>query len=442
MNPFLLADSEVMTGTCICVVACVGLNSTRIQVEKKLDTLETDLQQKLFTLTKTFTFIGLISATVILITAIIIQCIQTGVNEEVGGKIFMKKLFQNITLCMVILLVAIPEGLPMSVSISLAFSTTRMYKYENILIRNLDAPERMGQITEICCGLTGTLTSGDMKVQKFYAEQKMINNSRKDTIMHCEMKDETLLLLRESMLYNTSCHMEINENSFYVPKGNDTECAFLRWLQDAEVDVHGHCQGRQACEVGRIPLTSYTKRSIVAIKHPNMEDTIRIFIKGAPEVVLNQCTETFDSNGDKIQLDDDIKKEIKKQMKKEMTTQGFRTLGFSYKDMTVDEYESIEGVHEEIESDRVIQRLVAGQTFIALIALEDPLRDHVKKAIKRAKTAKITTRIVTNNSLETTIAQAIDAGLLDASYHDKDVEKPEGIAMLGTELEAACGGLK
>jgi len=75
---------------------------------------------------------------------------------------------------MVILLVAIPEGLPMSVSISLAHSTTRMYKYENILIRKLDAPERMGQITEICCGLTGTLTSGDMRVEKFYAEQKMI----------------------------------------------------------------------------------------------------------------------------------------------------------------------------------------------------------------------------------------------------------------------------
>lgn len=174
LNPFLLADSEVMTGNCLCVVACVGINSTRIKEEKKLDTLETDLQQKLFTLTKTFTFIGLISASVILITAIIIQCIQTGVNDEVGGKIFMKKLFQNITLCMVILLVAIPEGLPMSVSISLAHSTTRMYKYENILVRKLDAPERMGQITEICCGLSGTLTSGDMKVEKFYAEQKMI----------------------------------------------------------------------------------------------------------------------------------------------------------------------------------------------------------------------------------------------------------------------------
>lgn len=123
--------------------------------------------------------------------------------------------------------------------------------------------------------------------------------------MHCEMKEETLLLLRESMLYNTSCHMEINENSFYVPKGNDTEIAFLRWLQDAEVDVHGHMQGRQAVEVNRIALNSYTKRSIVAIKHPNMDDTIRIYVKGAPEVILGQCAYTFNQHGEKIELDQD-----------------------------------------------------------------------------------------------------------------------------------------
>jgi magnesium-transporting ATPase (P-type) len=78
-----------------------------------------------------------------------------------------------------------------------------------------------------------------------------------------------------------------------------------------------------------------------------------------------------------------------------------------------------------------------------LIALLDPLRDHVKKAIKRATKAKITTRICTNNSLETTVAQAIDAGLLPASYLDNDDStKLEGQAMLGSELTKACGGLK
>lgn len=115
-------------------------------------------------MTKTFTFIGIIASFIILVTAIIIQSIQTGVNEEVGGKIFMQKLFQNITLFIVLIMVAIPEGLPMTVSISLAHSTTRLYTSEAILVRKLDAPERMGQITEICTGLTGTLTTGDMTV--------------------------------------------------------------------------------------------------------------------------------------------------------------------------------------------------------------------------------------------------------------------------------------
>jgi len=152
-----------------------------------LDTSETDLQQKLFTLTKTFTFIALISAIVIFILALIIQCIQTGVNEEIGGKTFMKKLTQNVTLCIVILMVCIPEGLPMAVSISLAHSTQRMYSFDKILVCNLEAPEKLGQITEICTGLTGTMTQTDFTVRKFYAQKKMIKNSRPDTIKNCEL---------------------------------------------------------------------------------------------------------------------------------------------------------------------------------------------------------------------------------------------------------------
>jgi len=82
-----------------------------------------------------------------------------------------------------------------------------------------------------------------------------------------------------------------------------------------------------------------------------------------------------------------------------MTKQGFRTLGFSYKDMSVEDFYAIDGVEKEIESQEVEEALCADHTFIALIALKDPLRDHVKKAINRAKRAKITTRIITNNSL-------------------------------------------
>lgn len=176
-----------MTGSCIAVVACVGDYSTRIQVEPKLNTSETQLQQKLYPLTKTFIFIGIIVSFCILVTAIVIQCIQTGVNEEVGGKIFMTKLFQNITLFFVLIMVAVPEGLPLSVEISLSQATKRMYSREKILVRKLDAPERMGQITQINTGLTGTLTTGEMSVVKFFAQDMMITNSRKDTITNSEL---------------------------------------------------------------------------------------------------------------------------------------------------------------------------------------------------------------------------------------------------------------
>jgi Ca2+-transporting ATPase len=84
-------------------------------------------------------------------------------------------------------MVAVPEGLPLSVEISLSQATKRMYSREKILVRKLDAPERMGQITQINTGLTGTLTTGEMSVVKFFAQDMMITNSRKDTITNSEL---------------------------------------------------------------------------------------------------------------------------------------------------------------------------------------------------------------------------------------------------------------
>lgn len=115
-------------------------------------------------MSKTFTFLGIWSAIIILITAIVIQCVQTGVNDEVGSVIFMKKLMENFTLAIILIMVSIPEGLPMTVAISLAYSTIRMFNKDHILVRDLSSPEKMGQITELLTGCTGTLTTCDMKV--------------------------------------------------------------------------------------------------------------------------------------------------------------------------------------------------------------------------------------------------------------------------------------
>lgn len=116
------------------------------------------MQDKLYNLTKTFTFIGIFASLTIFLAAIVIIVIQTVIDVEVGAQICLKKICESITLVITIVIVAIPEGLEMVVSISLAYSFERMFNKDKILVRKLDSIEKMGQITDINVGKTASLT--------------------------------------------------------------------------------------------------------------------------------------------------------------------------------------------------------------------------------------------------------------------------------------------
>ena len=140
-------------------------------VEPKLDTeTKTPLQESLTGLSKTFTFIGLIMCILILIVSLVITFIYGAVDEEVNGRDVVKKVMDCITLSVILLIVAIPEGLPMVVTVSLAFSVLRMYEKDGVLVKDLNAPEILGQATEILIGKTGTITTENMTVKAFYAQ--------------------------------------------------------------------------------------------------------------------------------------------------------------------------------------------------------------------------------------------------------------------------------
>lgn len=99
----------------------------------------------------------------------------------------MKKATALANIIIILIVVSIPEGLPLTIGISLAFSVMKMYK-EGILVRKLDAPEKMGGIQEICCSKTGTLTKNEMKIKQFYCENRLIINNRKDTLIQCDLR--------------------------------------------------------------------------------------------------------------------------------------------------------------------------------------------------------------------------------------------------------------
>lgn len=338
-DPFLFADHYLVSGTCRAIVVCVGPKSSRKDKEEKIDTdSSTELEKKLQTLSKSFTFIGIIAALIILITSITILCIQTGVDEEVGGKVFMKKLTEQFTLAIIIVMVAIPEGLPMTITISLAFSVIRMYEQDNVLVRDLESPEKMGQVTDLCIGKTGTLTTEEMTVEYFWL-QKSILNSRKNTIHNCHLQPFVKELMVESVCYNNRAHIEMNENAFYIPKGNGTDVSLLKWLQEAEIPVHEYVSRKHDLIVGQAPFDPISKREVVAFRNPDI-DGIRVLIKGSPESVLASSQAFLDISGNVDNLDSKNKGTFDREQDK-WCEKGLRVIGFAYRDLTQEQWEEL-----------------------------------------------------------------------------------------------------
>ena len=303
-SPFLYADSFVMVGTCKAVVCCVGEHSSRGIVDSKYDTdgMETELTRKLDNIGGSLRFIGLLAALVILGVSLLVLFLQTGVDEDVGGKIFTKKLVDNIVISLIVLIVAIPEGLPMTVAVSLAHSVLLMNKYDNVLVRDIESVEQVGLITDLCLGKTGTMTTEEMEVVSFYTQNIFVLNSRKNTLQNCELDNSIIDKIVESIVWNSQAYIEMTENSFYVPVGNGTEVSLIKWLQAAEIPVHEHMAEKEGRVLASVPFSSKLKRSIIAVEHPHLHDTVRIYVKGAPEIVVNNCRSFYDEHAQKVPL--------------------------------------------------------------------------------------------------------------------------------------------
>ena len=187
----------------------------------------------------------------------------------------------------VIAVVSIPEGLPLAVGVSLAFSVMKMHD-DKLLVRKLDAPEKMGAVEEILCGKSGTITTAKMKVAVMNIQGMEINNTRKDTLENCKLSPETLDLVKQSILYNTEARVEMDHTT-YVPVGNSTEVSLLKFLQAAEVPVHLMIQRKLGRVRAHSPFSPELRRSAIAVDSPEHSGEVYIYVKGAPEYIIDLC---------------------------------------------------------------------------------------------------------------------------------------------------------
>jgi Ca2+-transporting ATPase len=238
-DPFLISGTIMNTGACKVVVAAVGKFSRRGITEEKLDTeTKTPLQKRLENLAARFTKWGVIAALMIAVATAINTVVTVSINSNAGWVYFFKAISKIITNILIIIMVAVPEGLPMTIAISLAFSVKRMID-DGILVKNLESPEMMGSVTEICTGKTGTLTYGDgMTVEMFYTQSREIKNNRDNTFLNCDLDEETVKLIKESILFNCSAHIEMNDEAMFEARGNGTEVGLINFLQANDIDVN------------------------------------------------------------------------------------------------------------------------------------------------------------------------------------------------------------
>lgn len=153
----------------------------------------------------------------------------------------LQKLLRTFTTAVAIVIVSVPEGLPLAVSLAMAFSVDYM-KTDNLLVKKMEAVETLGYVKDICTGKTATLTQDDQHVRKYYIGEQTYDfgNDKID-----KLNEDVKQVLEECIIYNCDARIEMSENGYYEPVGNGTEVAMLRFLQENEICVQDKLAARQ-----------------------------------------------------------------------------------------------------------------------------------------------------------------------------------------------------
>ncbi|CAI9552635.1 unnamed protein product, partial [Staurois parvus] len=299
-----------------------------------------------------------------------------------------------------VLVVAVPEGLPLAVTISLAYSVKKMMK-DNNLVRHLDACETMGNATAICSDKTGTLTTNRMTVVQAYVGD----------VHYKEIPDpdglpaKTLDVLVNAIAINSAYTSKVlpAEKDGGLPRqvGNKTECGLLGFVLDLKRDYQGVRNIIPEEKLYKVYTFNSVRKSMSTVV--KLEDgSFRMYSKGASEIILKKCSKIQNSAGETRLFRPRDRDEMVKKVIEPMACDGLRTICIAYRDFS----QSPEPDWDN-END-----IVTDLTCIAVVGIEDPVRPEVPEAIRKCQRAGITVRMVTGDNINTARAIAIKCGII------------------------------
>ncbi|MEZ3563313.1 calcium-translocating P-type ATPase, PMCA-type [Muribaculaceae bacterium Isolate-110 (HZI)] len=367
----VLRGTRVLEGHGIMKVTAVGdaTENGKVYTAAQIDnSVRTPLNEQLDRLG------GLISKISYLLAAIIIvgRVIMYFVNNDFDLLSFITYLLQSVMLAVTLIVVAVPEGLPMAVTLSLAYSMRRMLKSNN-LVRKMHACETMGATTVICTDKTGTLTENQMRVF--------------DTDFFIPESDSTHIYL--DMAVNSTAEIDFSGDKPKV-SGNPTEGALLLWLNSKGIDYRTLRETTDT--IAELPFSTERKYMATVVRLSDGREVL--YVKGAPEIIFALC-----HNYPK-----GVTKEVVDSMLLGYQSQAMRTLGFAYQELKPGDATFSDN---RITADNL--------TFIGLVAISDPVRASVPAAVKEVLDAGIKVKIVTGDTPGTATEIARQIGLWDDS---------------------------
>ena len=398
---YICRGTSIVDGHCVLEVKKVG-DATEygkvfegVQID---NSVKTPLNEQLDNLADLITKVSYAIAALVIVGRLIVYFSNpANAIEHIDWLLFGGYMLNTVMIAITVVVVAVPEGLPMSVTLSLAYSMRRMMATNN-LVRKMHACETMGATTVICTDKTGTLTQNQMTIYETY-----FNPATDDT------------LVAEMMAVNSTAYLDFTDKDKPSVLGNPTEGALLLWLYGKGVN---YLPIREENEVLQ-QLTFSTERKYMAtlVQSVVLGKSV-LYVKGAPEIVMTFCHSAGKFNSPISQADFEAKLLQYQQ-------QAMRTIGFAYKG--IDYPKAVISENGKL--------VVEGLQFVGITAISDPVRPDVPAAIKECMGAGIQVKIVTGDTPGTAKEIARQIGLWDDTCTDiNHITGAEFAAMSDTDL--------
>jgi Ca2+-transporting ATPase len=441
MDPFILSGAKVSEGVGTFMVTATGIHSSygKTMMSLRDESEVTPLQAKLNVMATYIAKLG--GASALLLFVVLFIEFLVGLRKSTEPPAQKAQNFLNILIVAItVVVVAVPEGLPLAVTLALAFATTRMLK-DNNLVRLLRSCETMGNATTICSDKTGTLTQnkmsvvsgtlgtalrfGDKKLKSPVAQPPLDDGTKgkhapdspvenSDDVSPSEfvstLSKEVKDVLVQSIVQNSTA-FEGPEGGPDAFIGSKTETALLGFARDY-LGMDSVSTERSNANVAQvIPFDSAIKCSAVAVKLS--DGRFRLYVKGASEILLGKCDRIVSDANKELTarpLSED-NQETLEQVINTYASRSLRTIGLVYRD-----FESWpprdSRKNEDDPSQAVFTDVFNKMTFLAIVGIQDPLRDGVREAVKDCQGAGVYVRMVTGDNVLTAKAIAEDCGIL------------------------------